>query len=96
MLINGKQKKFIAIGIAIMILMGIFPPWKYTFSYKTVNSNEPAGYGFILLPPAKKSDALPYGIELDTARLFVQWIIVTFSTGLGVFLAAKPKGNDFS
>lgn len=94
--INEKQKKLIIIGVVVIILMGIFPPWTYTFKYKTANSSEPAGYGFILSPPAKKSKALPHGIELDVTRLCVQWLIVSFATGLGVFLTSEPKNRDIS
>lgn len=94
--LNEKQKKLIVIGVAVIILMGLFPPWTYTFKYKTAYSNEPAGYGFILSPPKKKSKALAHGIELDITRLSVQWIIVLMATGLGVFLTSKPKDSDFS
>lgn len=94
--INEKQKKIIIIGVAVVILMGLFPPWTYTFKYKTAYSNEPAGYGFILAPPKKKTQAMAHGIELDIARLSVQWIIVLMATGLGVFLTPGTRKSDFS
>jgi len=89
--INKKQKKFVVIGVAVIILMGLFPPWTYTYNYKTAYSKQPAGYGFILEPPKKKKQAMTYGIELDVTRLSVQWIIVLMATGLGVFFTATTK-----
>ena len=91
MSINEKQRKFIIAGVVVVILMGLFPPWTYTFKYKTAYSNEPAGYGFILAPPEKKNKAMTHGIELDMKRLSVQLVIALLATGLGVFLTATTK-----
>ena len=91
MSMNEKQKKLIVVGVAIIILMGLFPPWKYTFNYKTAFSEEPAGYGFLLSPPKKKEESVTHGIELDMTRLCVQWIIVSLAAGLGVFLASTKE-----
>ncbi len=77
--------------VVVAILMGLFPPWTYTFKAKTAYSKEPAGYGFILAPPKKKSQGGAHGIELDVTRLSVQWIIVLMATGLGVFLTSATK-----
>ena len=94
MLINEKQKKLIIIGVVVIIFMGLFPPWTYTFKgglRGTAYSREPAGYGFILDPPEKQSNQVFYGIELDTTRLFVQFVTVLLATALGVFLTATIK-----
>ena len=91
MSINEKQKKLIVAGIVVVIFMGLFPPWTYTFKAKTVENKEPTGYGFILAPPEKKSQNVACGIELDITRLSVQWIITLLATGLGVFLATTTK-----
>ncbi len=91
MSINEKQKKIIIAGVVVIILMGVFPPWTYTFKYKTAYSNEPAGYGFIIVPPEKKNKGMTYGIELDITRLSIQWVIALLSTGLGVFLTGTAK-----
>ena len=91
MSINGKQRKLIIVGIVVVVLMGLFPPWAYTYSYNTKYSKEPAGYGFILDPPMKKRFSPAHGIELDITRLSVQWIITLLATGLGVFLATTTK-----
>lgn len=98
MQINEKQKKIIVIGVVVIILMAIFPPWTHTYRYKTAYSNEPAGYRFIFYPPDKKSkvNSMAHGIELDITRLCVQWIIFSMVTGLGVFLSSKPKDNKLN
>jgi len=60
MLMNKKQKTTIIIGLGIILLMGLIPPWKCTFSIASGGSQEipyprverPAGYGFIFYPPS--------------------------------------------
>ena len=89
--INEKQKKLVIVGVAVIILMGLFPPWTYTFHLATAYSKKPAGYSFILAPPKRKASHLAHGIELDVTRLSVQWIIVLMATGLGVFLTSTTK-----
>ena len=94
MSINPIQKKIIMVGIGIIILMGLFPPWTNTFHYKTAYSKKPAGYAFILTPPKKRAQSIAYGIELDVTRLIVQWMIIFMATGLVVMLTAtKHKGT---
>ena len=78
--INKKQKTIVTIGVAVVILMGLFPPWTYTFSHNPSISKEPAVYGFILEPPKKKKNSVSFGLELDITRLSVQWIIVLMAT----------------
>lgn len=95
MKLNAQQRILVVVGVSVMILMGLFPPWTHTFKYKSVDSREPAGYSFILTPPEKKQQSIPFGIELDVTRLSVQWIIVILATGLGVMLiSVKKDGSD--
>jgi len=78
-------------GGIVIILMGVFPPFTYTFSLLSTNQSKPAGYSLIISPPKPEKDAPAYGIRLDTSRLIVQWAIVAIATGIGVLLSQKRR-----
>ena len=90
---NGKQKICLWIGIAVIVLMSLFPPWLYTQARITeVQTN--AGYHFLLTPPQPQGE-VGYGIHLDMSRLFVQWIvIIAIAAGLIVSFQEKEKGKS--
>ena len=35
-MLNAKQRKILIIGVFVIILMGVFPPWTYTFKYGSI------------------------------------------------------------
>lgn len=79
---NKKQLVVMWVGIAIIVLMGLFPPW-------TTYGNSGDCYlthKFILFKPAERN--IP--ARIDTGHLFVQWIIVTAITG-GLIVTFKDK-----
>ena len=72
------QLKVLWIGIAIFVLMGLFPPKE---------THDPAGsyadgYGFIFTVD-----------DIAFSRLFVQWVIVTVVT-TGLIYTLKYKKKD--
>jgi len=90
--LNALQRKILLVGIAVIVLMGICPPWKHTFKYKSINSEEPAGYGLIVYPPSAEGyGPAGYGIKIDFSRLLIQWAVTAAVTGGGVLLTAKQK-----
>lgn len=62
---NRKQRACIVAGFLLVLLMILFPPWKYARSASS--------YGFLFAREA-------YG-ELDLTRLLVEWLLVVFVTG---------------
>ena len=89
---NKKQKTILIIGVAIIILMGLFPPWTCTYTYESESSKTSSGYAFIANPPKVRGFTFgTFGFELDISRLCVQWIVVIFATGLGVLLTKESK-----
>ena len=91
MKLNSTQRTIIMFGIAVIVLMGIYPPWTYTFKYKTTYSEEPAGYGFIASPPSTRKSSLLHGIKIDMSRLLVQWAVAVVASSFGVLVAARRK-----
>jgi len=93
---NLKQSIILVVGVSTLILMGVHPPWTYTFTSNQMQSEKPAGYEFIFSPPRTERSKRSYGVKIDVSRLAVQWFVVALATGLGGFLArtkiegAKP------
>ena len=80
--LDDVDHKIILIGVGLVILTALFPPWSYTFdspgrSGGSMHSEKPAGYGFIFLPPSpEKKSGASYGIQIDFGRMFLQWFLV--------------------
>ena len=88
---NEKQRRIILVGIAVIVFMGIYPPWTFTFKGNTTYSEEPAGYGLIVSPPDKKQDSFYHGIKIDTSRLLIQWAVVGAAIGMGLLMIGREK-----
>lgn len=58
---NKRQKKVLWIGIAAIVVMGIFPPWAFSNQVSIVMW----GYGFFFNPPEK-------ACHINTSHLYVQ------------------------
>ena len=96
------MKNFVMwLGILVFVLMGLFPPWLYTYnatirspvygSFLT-GSQKIAGYYFLFAPPDPAGES-GHGISLDITRLFVQWVIVIALTG-GLIYTIKDKPKE--
>jgi hypothetical protein len=77
---SDREKKILWIGLAIACLMGLWPPWTYTFIGDGIHAEKPAGYAFLFTPPLPEDDDLPFGIKLDMLRLFIQWFLTALAT----------------
>jgi len=90
---NAKQKKVLWIGMILMALMGLFPPWVMVYpSFMGTDIKRsivivPAGYAPIFNPPATRGWGAP---RLDFSRLFLQWGTVGILVG-GLLLILKDK-----
>jgi hypothetical protein len=81
---NKIQLLVMRVGIAVILLMGVFPPWMRPYEGAYLAS----GYAFILTPPRETH-------RIDASHLCVQWAIVAFVTcGLiYTFKDKKPKDD---
>ena len=91
MQINIMQKLVLLIGMILIITMTLFPPWTYTFKYKTAYSEKPAGYSFINSPPPPKSTRAIDGVKIDIVRLSVQAFAVIIVMGIGFVIFSGKK-----
>jgi len=88
---NKMQKRIVVVGSLAVILMGLIPPWSYTFNYKSVQRTKPAGYALIIAPPSPERKHVAAGVELDIKRLFVQWVVVSIAIGLGFAITNRTN-----
>uniref|UniRef100_E6QNX5 Uncharacterized protein n=1 Tax=mine drainage metagenome TaxID=410659 RepID=E6QNX5_9ZZZZ len=92
MTFNPKQLRVLIAASVIFVIMGIFPPWTYTFDGESIHSEKPAGYGLIISPPKpEQGNGYPaYGIRLDITRLLVQWFVLFVATSGLILLTREP------
>lgn len=87
-----SQRLAVSIGAAAIAIMGLFPPWEYTFATPMGGaSSNPAGYAFILKPPAPQEDTPLNGVRVDFARFGVQAVATGVLTIGGVFSLGLRK-----
>ena len=92
--LNKNQRIIITISIAVIVLMGLFPPWTYTFKSTMTYSEEPAGYSFIASAPERRQALKTHGVKLDILRLLVQWVVVFAALSAGVLITARRKDEQ--
>ena len=87
---NAKQKTVIGIALAVIVGMGLYPPWRFCGLQ----------YGWLLSPlevPEKcfsTTFELATEFELATDRLFLQWAVVLLLAGRLVFAFKGPKALE--
>jgi hypothetical protein len=105
-MLNKTQKKILLIGIGLIVIMSLFPPWicehyerdatgRFVPSLLEKSASE---YHFILARHLEVLDQrLIYIYRLDYGRLFLQWLLVIVVAGGFMFLFPEPqksKTND--
>jgi hypothetical protein len=89
---NKKQTIISIVGVVVIFIMGLLPPWTYYESDPTTHREMSAGYYFIFAPPAPDDEGI-LGVKLDTSRLAVQWITVLFVMAACIYLT-QDRGVD--
>jgi hypothetical protein len=50
--VDRKKKIVLGIGLLLMVVMGLYPPWVVSYTYPTAQvAAYSAGYSFVLSPP---------------------------------------------
>lgn len=88
MRINNKQKLTALIGVGFMVLLGLYPPWVQSTSFRGIMMNKPV-YGWLFSPPSH--DLVKTSV--DVTRLIVQWLVAAIATIGIVFLFAKRNNT---
>lgn len=95
-IMNWKQKIVLLTGIAIVAVMGIYPPWVIkipAYGHRETALKRDAGHSLIFRPP----HIPPYSrrANLDVLRLLTQWTIVVFFAG-GLIVAYTNNEDEKS
>jgi hypothetical protein len=92
MRMNTIQRRIILVGLAVIVLMGLFPPWLLVYDAEAGHSEQSTGYRFIVWPGLRQYRDSPFWtVQIDLPKLFVQWAVVVAATGFGVLLTAKRE-----
>ena len=85
---NKKQKIVFLVGIGIIVIMGLIPPWHYYAVYsrdQQIPIELVGGYEFLFSPSMLSGNTIPH---IDLCRLLVQWAVVAIATA-GIVLVLK-------
>ena len=98
---NPVQKELLVLGAAVMLAMTIYPPWvkiahivtpARTGSPLQTETQETAGYSWLLEPPKANNEYLHYeSVRIDYARLVTQWAVAVVVLGACLLFF---KGSD--
>lgn len=96
---NPRQKHVLLVGIVLVGLAAIYPPWNLVdqyFSYSRLEVERFAGYSFFFAPPSPdppprdRPQPTATVSRIDTRRLAVEWVgIVLVVTGLLFLLRSQ-------
>lgn len=86
---NRNQKTVVVLALAIIFIMGIYPPWERIVKIDNFYSIRSIGYHFLFMPPEERHRR--YNVTVDLQRLFLQWfLVVVAGTSVIVFFG---RGN---
>lgn len=92
----GKGAKgIITAGIAVIVLMGMFPPWTTVLRNKNGNfiSESSEGYSLLTDPPELYQENRLKTVTIDWKRLSLQIAIALLATGGAVFVFGGKQGE---
>lgn len=98
-----KQKAVLLVGVGIIVVMGLIPPWHSQIVLKSerpITVTVRAGYGFLFSPPycPKYAGAENTFDEFEApsialSQLFVQWIVVAIAAA-GILFGLRGSHGD--
>jgi hypothetical protein len=83
------QKLILLIGLIIIGLMWVYPPWIYTYEGHTFSFSHEAGYFLFFKRP------MPYGMRLDMPLLLTQCAsVATLASGIALLLRRVQRSRS--
>ncbi len=90
---SNKQLAVLWVGIGLILLMCLFPPWLGIVNYRGIKTREEYGYRCIFSPPpGVLTEESSLTIYLNTSRLVVQCVAIALLTGAGIY-TLRTKGK---
>lgn len=82
------------VGLSLFIVMGLCPPWEYTFSPPGApTTTKPAGYHLLFEPPQPESGNALSGVRVDITRLAIQWAVLAALVGVAYVSLTRPPAG---
>lgn len=102
--LNQKQKITLWVGIVIVALTGLFPPWNSIQTIATaggaIRSTRSAGYALIFMPPVGLEPHVKHNfpldvldVEVDTTRLAIELVFTLVVLG-GLLVVLRNGKSD--
>jgi hypothetical protein len=89
---NKRQLLVARIAVGLIVLIGLVPPWTQSFQIRGISQiREAAGYAPIFAPPKPRFRDEDYVVEMNIARLFLQWILVAVAGGTLIWTLKTEK-----
>lgn len=76
---NKPQLICLWIGIGLIVLAGLLPPWVEVYDYGQVQTGKAIGHAWLFDPPEPEYSDV--GVHLDYGRLFLIWLVIVGVTG---------------
>ena len=83
--------KILVIGLILLIVTCLFPPWEYTFSFRGIYSAKPAGYHFLFSPPMPLKSDYAFGVKINFIQLLIEWVAIVAFVIVMLFTVSNNK-----
>jgi len=85
-------KSIVLFGLAVILAMGMYPPWTQTFALPGRITRHENAYGWLLNPPYPLDAPVHevWDVKIDALRLGLQWTLVSIAVG-GLLWTFKPR-----
>lgn len=92
---NSKQRAVRWTGLVILVLMGAFPPWTFTYSVGEQKTSASIGYRPIWSPPSEEQEvpegATDLSYSVDLMRASIQLAAVFGLINVGYYLLRSKR-----
>lgn len=96
---NGKQSLVRGVGISVLVLLALFPPWQLSYTAGPNGQTKSSSVGYLPLwnPPASEveveENASDVRYRVDFVRLGFQLAAVLILINLGVYSLKSPPSH---
>ena len=92
---DKRQKQTLGVAVAVILVMGIFPPWRHVLQTGSVRRTSPAGYALLFAPPAKVDIAFEPSLvrirgrgnsmTIHSLRRLLLWAVLSAATAVALW-----------
>ncbi len=92
MRLNKRNLFFISLGLVLLMLTMLFPPWVVYTRGPGPATELPYGYGFLFT--TKTPDNPTIAMRVNFIQLALEWLIVVVVISMAAFIDGKVKGKS--